>query len=83
LRVGPSNHGHNKSELFFKKAHWLGDPSKLILTIAKNGFRFSFMTHTFKSLFMTHTFHFKGEEVFGLAKCNVDYSPSVDDDLHE
>ncbi len=50
------------------------DPTKLVVVVTN---------YVFKSSFMTQNLHLKGEEVFGLAKHNVDYSPGANDDSHK
>jgi hypothetical protein len=59
--------------IFFRRAHFPGDVSKLAIAITNYISRFSFTTRTF---------HLKGGEVFGFAKCGVDFSLDVDDKSH-
>jgi hypothetical protein len=66
-------HGRNKSELLLRKAHMLGDPTKLVTIIANYIFEFSFMTQIL---------HLEGEEVFSSTKCSANCFPRVDDNSH-
>jgi hypothetical protein len=52
-------------------AHLSKDVLKLAITIAN---------YASRSSFMTRTPHMKGEEVFGSAKHNIDFSLRVDDE---
>lgn len=58
---------------FFRRAHFLKDVSKFATTTTNYIFRF---------LFTTWTFHLEGENVFGFAKCSVNFSLDADDKSH-
>jgi hypothetical protein len=49
------------------------DLTKLVATI---------VNYAFKALFMTWTLQINGEKVFGLAKCNANYSSRANYDFH-
>jgi hypothetical protein len=72
LQGGLSGKGLDRNELLLK-AHFLGDVSKLMVVVAN---------YTFGFLITTWTLHLEGRASFGSTKCGVNFSPSVDDELH-
>jgi hypothetical protein len=73
LQGSPFGKGPDRNELLLRRAHFSRDVSKLATIIAN---------YTSEFLLTTRTFHLEGEEVFGFAKCGVDFSPSANDELH-
>ncbi len=73
LRGGPFGHGLDSNEFLLKRAHVLGDLTKLMASIAN---------YAFESLSTTQILHPWNEEVCGLAKCGFDYSLGINDDSH-
>jgi hypothetical protein len=73
LRRGPFGKGPNRNEFLLKKARFSGDVPKLTTIIAN---------YTSESLFTTWILHLEGEEVFGSAKRDVNFSSSANEELH-